>query len=81
MILLCFVHSGIALGQTTITQQTGRYRICKGNVTDSDKALNKSDYDHNENSTLTLSVPGAKSISLQFSSFCTESLPQGPSKI
>lgn len=72
MILLCFVHSGIALGQTTITQQTGRYRICKGYVTDSDKALNKSDYDHNENSTLTLSVPGAKSISLQFSSFCTE---------
>ncbi|MEY4191966.1 MAG: hypothetical protein RJA00_197 [Bacteroidota bacterium] len=60
------------ISQTTITQQNGRFRICKGTVTDSDNALNRSDYDHNENSTLTLSVPGAKSITLNFSSFCTE---------
>lgn len=56
----------------TIAQQNGRFRICKGTITDSDKALNRSDYDHNENSTLTLSIPGAKSITLNFSSFCTE---------
>ena len=60
------------VAQSVTPQQNGRFRICKGVITDSDKALNKSDYDHNENSTMTLSIPGAKSISLKFSSFCTE---------
>lgn len=70
--LLWLSYGSDAVSQTTITQQNGRFRICKGTVTDSDKALNKSDYDHNENTTLTLSIPGAKSIILKFSSFCTE---------
>ncbi len=72
LVLLCFLHSEQLISQTIVTQQNGRFRICKGNITDSDKALNKSDYDHNENSTMTLSIPGAKSISLQFGGFCTE---------
>lgn len=72
MFLLWFSYNVSAFAQTTVAQQNGRYRICKGNITDSDKALNKSDYDHNENSTMTLSIPGAKSITLSFSSFCTE---------
>ncbi|MEY3593756.1 MAG: hypothetical protein RL041_728, partial [Bacteroidota bacterium] len=58
--------------QTIVKQQNGRFRICKGSVTDSDGGMNKSDYDHNENTTLTISIPGAKSITLKFSSFCTE---------
>lgn len=70
--LLLFVSTDNLCAQTVITQQNGRYRICKGDVTDSDNAFNKSDYNHNENSTLTLSIPGAKSITLNFTSFCTE---------
>ncbi|MEY3096437.1 MAG: hypothetical protein RL647_27, partial [Bacteroidota bacterium] len=69
---LWICYGSDAVSQTTIAQQNGRFRICKGTITDSDKALNRSDYDHNENSTLTLSIPGAKSITLNFSSFCTE---------
>jgi hypothetical protein len=64
--------SNFSFAQTIVTQQNGRFRICKGSITDSDKASNKSDYEHNENSTLTLSIPDAKSITLKFSSFCTE---------
>lgn len=69
---LWICYGSDAVSQTTIAQQNGRFRICKGTITDSDKAINRSDYDHNENSTLTLSIPGAKSITLNFSSFCTE---------
>ena len=61
-----------SFAQTIVAQQNGRFRICKGSITDSDKASNKSDYEHNENSTLTLSIPDAKSITLKFGSFCTE---------
>ena len=64
--------SNFSFAQTIVTQQNGRFRICKGSITDSDKAANKSDYEHNENSTLILSIPDAKSITLKFSSFCTE---------
>ena len=63
---------GFSNAQTIVSQQNGRFRICKGSITDSDKAANKSDYEHNENSTMILSIPGAKSITLKFSSFCTE---------
>ncbi|MDA1182662.1 MAG: gliding motility-associated C-terminal domain-containing protein [Bacteroidetes bacterium] len=60
------------IAQSDFTQQNGRFRICKGFIEDSNGFQNKSDYDHNENSTMTLSMPGSRSISLQFSSFCTE---------
>ena len=72
ILYLLFLLSNLMVAQSVTPQQNGRFRICKGVITDSDKALNKSDYDHNENSTMTLSIPGAKSISLKFSSFCTE---------
>ncbi len=55
-----------------VPQQNGRVRLCKGKLTDSEKGKTKGDYDHNENYTLTLSVPGAKNITLKFTSFCTE---------
>jgi len=67
-----FLFCTLLQSQTIIKQQNGRFRICKGSITDSDGGMNKSDYDHNENTTLTLSIPGAKSITLKFSSFCTE---------
>lgn len=58
--------------QTEVLMTNGRVRICKGIFKDSEKGKTKGDYDHNENYTLTLSVPGAKSITLKFKSFCTE---------
>jgi gliding motility-associated-like protein len=65
--------SGVNLNaQTIVAQQNGSFRICKGKITDSDKGKIKGDYDHNENYTLKLSLPGATSITLKFSSFCTE---------
>ena len=73
MILLIFVLSAFNLSaQNEIFMFHGRARICKGTLKDSEKGKTKGDYDHNENMTLTLSVPGAKSITLAFKSFCTE---------
>ncbi len=69
---ICLLMCTVMQAQTIVKQQNGRFRICKGSITDSDGGMNKSDYDHNENSTLTISIPGAKSITLKFSSFCTE---------
>ena len=67
-LLMCtLLHS-----QTIVKQKNGIFRICRGSITDSDAGMNKIDYDHNENTTFVISVPGAKSITLKFSSFCTE---------
>lgn len=66
------MHTIDGIGQTELNMQNGRFRICKGFLLDSDEGKNKGYYDHNENYTLTLSLPGASKISLQFSSFCTE---------
>lgn len=68
--LLWFQHDAEA--QTEVFMQNGRVRVCKGVFKDSEKGKTKGDYDHNENYTLTLSVPGAKNIKLVFKSFCTE---------
>lgn len=61
-----------ARSQTEVFMNNGRVRVCKGVFKDSEKGKIKGDYDHNENYTLTLSVPGAKNITLKFKSFCTE---------
>ncbi len=52
--------------------QNGIFRICNGKITDSEEGDNTGYYDHNENYIMTLSMPGAKSISLKFNAFCTE---------
>lgn len=70
LFLAGWAHSAVA--QTEVLMQNGRVRVCKGIFKDSEKGKTKGDYDHNENYTLTLSVPGAKSITLKFKSFCTE---------
>lgn len=59
-------------GQTVVPMHNGKVRLCKAKITDSDLGQIKGDYGHNENYTLTISVPGAKSITLKFTSFCTE---------
>lgn len=72
LLLFLFAQIGNGQAQTVVLQQNGKVRICKGTLTDTDAGKIKGDYDHNENSTLTLCVPGAKSITLKFKSFCTE---------
>ncbi len=71
IVMLLFLHDFVQ-GQSDIQMQNGRFRICKGNILDSEAGKNSGYYDHNENYTLTLSLPGATSIQLDFSSFCTE---------
>ncbi|MBL7811897.1 MAG: gliding motility-associated C-terminal domain-containing protein [Bacteroidetes bacterium] len=70
--LLLLLVSTSAFAQTEVFMANGRVRVCKGILKDSEKGKTKGDYDHNENYTLTISIPGAKSITLKFKSFCTE---------
>lgn len=70
--LIALLNSSALMAQTDINMQNGRFRICKGNILDSDAGKNTGYYDHNENYILTLSLPGATSITLDFISFCTE---------
>jgi gliding motility-associated-like protein len=48
---------------------------CKGNFFDSENNMVDQDaYDHNENYIFTICVPGAQSIELSFTDFCTEAV-------
>ncbi len=58
--------------QVVVNQQNGIFRICKGKIRDSEKGKTSTHYDHNEKIIMTLAMPGAKSITLSFKSFCTE---------
>lgn len=73
-IIACFLLISFfsAAGQTVIPMQNGKVRVCKGTFTDSDLGKTTGYYDHNENYTLKLCVPGASSITLKFTAFCTE---------
>ena len=72
VIVMCFLLHDAVQWQSDIQMQNGRFRVCNGNILDSEGGKNSGYYDHNENYTLTLSLPGATSIQLDFSSFCTE---------
>ena len=58
--------------QVFTNQQNGLFRICRGKLRDSEKGKTTGHYDHNEKIVMTLAMPGAKSITLSFKSFCTE---------
>ncbi|MEZ4687385.1 MAG: CUB domain-containing protein, partial [Bacteroidia bacterium] len=45
---------------------------CKGTLLGSGEGALPGHYDHNENYTFTICIPGAQSISVNFTSFCTE---------
>lgn len=45
---------------------------CKGTLTGSNMGAVSGHYDHNENYTFTICIPGAQSITLSFLAFCTE---------
>ena len=70
--IACLFYAQFIVGQNTLPMQNGHFRICNGVITDSENGKTKGNYDHNENYTLVLSLPGSSSISLKFNNFCTE---------
>jgi gliding motility-associated-like protein len=71
-ISLLFLTVAHAVGQNDYYMSNAKVSDCKGNFFDSDNANGSDDYDHNENYIFTICVPGAQSITLTFTSFCTE---------
>jgi gliding motility-associated-like protein len=69
---IVFFSFGASLAQTEIRLQSGKYYVCEGDVLDSENGKNTGYYDHNENIIMTLAIPGAKKIRLDFKEFCTE---------
>ncbi|MFK7969332.1 MAG: gliding motility-associated C-terminal domain-containing protein [Bacteroidia bacterium] len=70
-ILILFLL-GTATSQTVYNMRTMLVNDCKGTLLGSAEGTTPGHYDHNENYTFTICVPGANSISLNFTSFCTE---------
>ncbi|MCB9261995.1 MAG: gliding motility-associated C-terminal domain-containing protein [Flavobacteriales bacterium] len=64
--------SQMILAQNDYYMTNGKVSDCKGNFFDSEKGTISGNYDHNENYIFTICVPGAQSITLTFSAFCTE---------
>jgi gliding motility-associated-like protein len=69
-IFLIFAITSYA--QNDFYMSNAKVSDCKGNFFDSDNGSTSLDYDHNEDYIFTICVPGAESITLSFSSFCTE---------
>jgi len=71
LFVIALLFSGQLFGQTyTMSDRT--VSDCTGTLTDSDNGSIVGNYDHNENYTFSICIPGASSISLVFTSFCTE---------
>lgn len=73
-ILLLLNLGQLVVGQNDYYMTNGSTSDCKGNFFDSDNGLITGDYDHNEDYIFTICVPGAASIQLNFTSFCTEAV-------
>jgi hypothetical protein len=74
LVTLQFIGSQIAFAQYKMSNM--RVSVCDGTLTDSDNGRPpnpKDNYDHNENLTFTIAVPGSKKITMTFTgNFCTE---------
>lgn len=71
-LLLVFGLKPIVSQIPEVLMHTGVVRICEATVKDSEEGLTTGDYAHNENHIMTICVPGAKNLTLKFTSFCTE---------
>lgn len=75
LLLLLIMSIGIwsvATGQATYKMSNKKVTDCNGQLTDSDAGEVSNTYDHNENYTFTICVPGNATIKIQFLNFCTE---------
>lgn len=75
--LTCIVALFTCLANTIHAQAVYNMRSitvndCKGTLLGSAEGTLPGHYDHNENYTFTICIPGAQTISLNFTSFCTE---------
>jgi hypothetical protein len=59
-------------GQVIYNMTTANVDDCKGTLLGSNMGTISGHYDHNENYTFTICVPGAQSITISFLAFCTE---------
>ena len=69
LVLMSFAY---ASAQNDFYMSNATVSDCKGNFFDSDNGSTSNDYDHNEDYIFTICVPGAESITLSFTAFCTE---------
>ncbi|MEM6264093.1 MAG: gliding motility-associated C-terminal domain-containing protein [Bacteroidota bacterium] len=69
LLLLCW---GSVWAQPTYTMSNNMVDDCKGTLLSSGQGTLPGHYDHNENYTFTVCVPGARRITLTFAAFCTE---------
>lgn len=69
--MLAFVALSLQ-SQAVYTMRTLTVDDCKGTLMASGNGALPGHYDHNENYTFTICVPGAQSISVNFTAFCTE---------
>lgn len=61
-----------AISQPIYSMMNATVDDCKGTLTGSNLGTVSGHYDHNENYTFTICIPGAQSITLSFLAFCTE---------
>lgn len=61
-----------AVSQPVYNMMNATVNDCKGTLTASNLGAISGHYDHNENYTFTICIPGAQSITLSFLAFCTE---------
>ncbi len=61
-----------AVSQPVYNMMDATVDDCKGTLTASNMGAVSGHYDHNENYTFTICIPGAQSVTLSFLAFCTE---------
>ena len=72
LFLLLVLTFQILSGQNVYNMSNATVSDCDGILLDSGAGIPAGNYDHDENFTFTICVPGASYITLSFSAFCTE---------
>lgn len=73
-LLLCaaLAYSPLSFAQTIYNMSNMTVNECKGILLDSENGSPTGAYDHNENYTFSICIPGVPQITLEFDDFCTE---------
>ncbi len=72
--LTCLMMAGISLAQAEFYMSNQTVDDCKGILYDSENGDISGNYDHNENYTFTICIPGTQTIVMEFYEFCTEEM-------
>ncbi len=71
-VLWLLLSAGLTTAQPTYNMSNQTVDDCKGFLLDSEQGDIGGTYDHNENYTFSICIPGVQQITLNFTSFCTE---------